>query len=441
MMVRILSWAGRSENRSKWHVPGGRLRPLAAAVAVVAGYFAATPLRGQVEARYAPWEVYRPGSETNYNLRLGPVYYDVRAYLQVEFHSNIGYAETEEVSDFIVTPGINLGAIWELTPDQTLSMDLEIGYTRYLENGDLNSLATNVGLTPRSLISFLMRIGNLDLVIFDQPRVSLDGSNAVALDADTGETVSTVAQYRRIHNQLGVQGFYSLNVVDLNFQLVRADEIALDEEFEFRDHNEYVASVSAARDFLANLSGGLGLSYSSRRYEGGTLNDGTSWSLGPFINWSVTDFTDVHVGVSAVRSDFEEGGTVQDSTDFEGFSGIIRVSNELNEFFTHSLALERNVDFGFAANSSQRDVISYEGRWKAREDLTLNGGMSWEWGEDSGGLNRDEYSRWSSWLGTRFALSRKLTLSVNGELSHKDSEVELRSHDVLRAWIRLVYDF
>src|SRR5438045_9502282 len=69
-----------------------------------------------------------------YNLLLGPVRFRVSATMGVEYNDNINYAEVGKEEDFIFHPQVNIDAIWPITQLNTLTLDIGLGYSIYLDH-------------------------------------------------------------------------------------------------------------------------------------------------------------------------------------------------------------------------------------------------------------------------------------------------------------------
>src|SRR5450631_1710490 len=84
-----------------------------------------------------------------YNLQLGPMKLRFNATLGFEYNDNINLSEdatalvpspagpvlitTQQQSDFIIRPEVNINALWPITQLNTLKMDLGVGYAFYMD--------------------------------------------------------------------------------------------------------------------------------------------------------------------------------------------------------------------------------------------------------------------------------------------------------------------
>src|SRR6185437_7305186 len=71
-----------------------------------------------------------------YNLLVGPIRWRVSATMGIEYNDNIDYAEVNKEDAVILHPQINFNAIWPVTQINTLTFDLGIGYSIYLNHSE-----------------------------------------------------------------------------------------------------------------------------------------------------------------------------------------------------------------------------------------------------------------------------------------------------------------
>src|SRR5580658_254520 len=69
---------------------------------------------------------------TDYNMKLGPVLFNLTSSLEGEYIDNIGLSSTGAQSDFTLTPEVGVAASWPVTKTNTLSLTTSLGYTKYL---------------------------------------------------------------------------------------------------------------------------------------------------------------------------------------------------------------------------------------------------------------------------------------------------------------------
>src|SRR5205085_1177672 len=93
-----------------------------------------------------------------YNLLVGPVRFRVSATMGVEYNDNINFAENNKQDDFILHPQVNLNAIWPITQINTLTLDIGIGYSIYLDHSEDNT--NGILISPATQVSFDIFVGD-----------------------------------------------------------------------------------------------------------------------------------------------------------------------------------------------------------------------------------------------------------------------------------------
>src|ERR1044072_4040940 len=93
-----------------------------------------------------------------YNLMTGPVRFRVSATMGIEYNDNINYAEVNEQEDIILHPQINLNGVWPITQINTLTLDLGVGYSIYLDHSEANT--NGLLISPQSQIAFDIFVGD-----------------------------------------------------------------------------------------------------------------------------------------------------------------------------------------------------------------------------------------------------------------------------------------
>src|SRR5947209_2360185 len=102
-----------------------------------------------------------------YNLLVGPVRFRVSATMGVEYNDNINFADVNKQDDVILHPQVNLDAIWPITQINTLTLDIGLGYSIYLDHSGSNT--NGVLISPASQLSFDIFVGDFRINIHDRP--------------------------------------------------------------------------------------------------------------------------------------------------------------------------------------------------------------------------------------------------------------------------------
>lgn len=355
-----------------------------------------------------------------------------------EYDSNLNFAENNSIDDFKIEPRMGVKGLWEFSSVNSLSLNLGFGFEKYLENSNLDTFKSTID--SDSELTFTVLIDNLTLQFYDRPAYLTDSTDASFVDS-SGELQSSVSQYIRFNNEVGVRGFYDLNIVNLDFNITRVDEIPDSPEFSFRDKTEYNYQFRLVRELSSFLSVGVGGTRSKLEFEEDLLNSGKSWSVGPFIDWSPSEYLKFLGGITWVNNEFSRGGAIEDTSDGDSLNTNLEVRHLLNRYYTHRLSLSRRTNYGFISNLRKVTRAAYTFTYEFNEDIDLNGSISYEEGDESPGLFSEEYDRFTYSLRTGWALGPDLSISISGEYSDKDSKAINRSYERFRTGFQLSYDF
>ena len=142
---------------------------------------------------------------SNYNLKLGPALVNLSSSLQLEFNDNITLSEHNQESDLIVRPSIGASVRWQVTELNALSLDLGIGYAKYVSHSEFDT--GNLLIAPNSNLSFNIYVGDFRITLFDQFSIQQNPVDEI--------TLSQVGKFERFQNAAGLTVTWDLNAVTL----------------------------------------------------------------------------------------------------------------------------------------------------------------------------------------------------------------------------------
>jgi hypothetical protein len=76
--------------------------------------------------------------EEKYNFRIGLIDFVLAAGIGVEFNDNITLANSNEISDIIIRPEVNIEGIMRFSELNTLRFGLGVGYAKYIDNSQFD---------------------------------------------------------------------------------------------------------------------------------------------------------------------------------------------------------------------------------------------------------------------------------------------------------------
>lgn len=380
-------------------------------------------------------------SGENRNFRLGGFTFDLAGTFQVEYDDNINGASVDPIWDIILTPGVALAGEWKATELNTLRVGLGIGYSKYLRNPELDSSRNFLNINPDTEISFTAYVEDFTIEIFDRLAYTVDATDALLPNNDNP------IDFGRFINLAGINVDWDLNDVILFVSFTRLDVIPTTSSFDFENRTEYKLEagprVLVAPNLTLGLTGSVAWNiWNNPDANGVVKNDSVSYAIGPMAIWQPTSVINVSASAGVTWFDFQNNDpSVEDDSAPVGFYGNLAVSHRLTQNYTHSLSASRNFNFGYLSNFTIVDTLVYGWNWRWNKKLNPRGNIGWNRGNDSGGIEPEDYDRFFVGVGMDYRFSNQLTAGLNYEWSHRNSNIPNRTYDRNRVWADFRYDF
>lgn len=379
------------------------------------------------------------GLPQGYNLKLGPLAFDLTGELGVTYDDNITASGVNPLQDFIFSVGLNFNSRWEVTRLNTLNVRLGVGYRKYMKHAELDSANNFLTVDPDTEISFEILAGEISIRVVDAISFSADPTD-IRLPDD--ETLGDLVAYTRWNNRFSLEATWDINArtrAELSYS--RSDEFPLEDDFSFLRSSTDAVDGQLSRRFSEDVRGGLWGQIQQTRYAENFQNDSRGGSAGVFVTWQVTDFTDISLRPGYTFRQFAEGGLSGDTSDFSGYNVNLVINNTPNRSYNHSLSLSQSVNAGIVSNFQQSHSIDYQFAYAGWRDADLTGGISWESVSDSGGQSPENFERWAFRLGARQAVGPRGNLRFNFQHIRKNSNLATRSYTRNSIGLIYAYDF
>lgn len=211
--------------------------------------------------------------------------------------------------------------------------------------------------------------------------------------------------------------------------------------------------MNIERALAANFTLGLGLSYSEFDFDEEVNNGGESYTIGPWLDWKVTDFIGLYAGIAYNNWEYDTGALTDvvddslpdsffgDDSELEDYTWMVRLSHVANEVFNHQVEWYRAISISNTANNNTLDGIRYSFAYNVTPRIRLDGAIGWEENSSSGGLVNDDFDRWIWGLSTEVVLGPRLTADIGYRYIDKDSSARFQSYEQNQFRIFFKYDF
>ena len=385
-------------------------------------------------------------SRIPYNLLLGPLRMRVGASVGVEYNDNINYAEVNTQDDVIVTPNLTLDMIWPVTQLNTLRLDLGIGYSFYLDHSSDNTDFLLVA--PKSQLAFDIFIGDFRINLHDKMQLQQDPVQEGAL--------SNVVDYGRFENTAGLSILWDLNKLLLQVGYDHYNFVATNSDFDYLNRNAEMVGGSAA--FIVNPTVTVGAEGNAvfTRFDNqnggvGVLNDNQDYSVGGFVEMSLTNNLKIRAAGGYQWIDFDQKFVTfffgpfainfPDHKNLEDYYVNGLISHRINAQISQTLSAGHENQLGVNSNYITLNYIRHAVSWNILRNTLITTEFFFEDADESGGVINEHFQRIGGAVTLGYQLTPHITLGVRYQGTSKDSDVFLRDYNQNRVSVDGTYSF
>ena len=354
--------------------------------------------------------------------------------------------EVDPISDIILQPGLSLGFKWQMNENTEVDLNIGFEYWHYTSESDLNDFSNSFGLTPNTELSFRVLVGDVAFRVYDRLQYSFDSADSVVVDPGTGDVIDNDPEaFTRFRNVLGIQSEWFIREAIFSAQLSREDVYSPEDIFAYVNYHEYKAALNVEHALAANFLVGAGVSYAIFDFDEDVNNDGTTFTVGPYFEWKITELIGLYAGIAFNDWDYDSGAltdTFGDKSQLQDYTWMVRLSHVANDVFNHQLEWYRATNVSNTANFNIIDGIRYTVAYNLTPRIRLDGAIGYEEGESSGGLLlNDDFDRWIYGISTELVLGPRLTAEVGYRYIDKNSDAQFQSYEQNQFRVFFKYDF
>ncbi len=395
----------------------------------------------------------RPGQELNeaeeaaeanrYNFAIGPVQFGLAVGIGIEYNDNITLTDTDELSDFILRPLLDIQAIWHLSDMNTLRLSVGASYAKYFEHSEFDS--RSVLLSPNSELAFSFYLGQVLFTVRDRFSYQEDTYNVPLLD-------NIDAPYRRFENQIGIQMDWAINdKVSLAGGFDHYNLWTIGDDYPFQPRAIETVFIKPSYQILPSVQIGLNASYSFINFESDDRPDGFGVLVGPFIEWQISEYTNLYLEAGYQVLDFDQLGL--SASEADAVNGILfndqnsnsyyikfEINNKPSDIFDHRLSFSKTAELAFYSNFYDLYHVEYDANWKIFPHTDLGPVLFYEYYTTSGDLG-ESANRVGVGLGIRYHFSNSLTLGLDYRFIAQNSDAQNSDYRQNVAFLSLYYKF
>jgi len=386
-------------------------------------------------------------SQQHFNVLLGPVGLRFNTSLGLEATDNVYLRDNDRQADLIIRPQFNMFSAWRVTEKNTLTLGLGVGYAKYLNATEYDSLL----ISPDTDLSFDLYVGDFVINFHDR----FDYSQDVSSDP----TVSDTGGLSRFENTAGVLVTWDLNKAVLTFGYDHRNFIATEPQDDRLTHSAELFTVSAGLKLRPTiltgleLGGGLidyGIPSSNNQLP---LQDNQHIAIGPFLSSQLSEYTTLRLSGGYVIYDVDPYPA--SLTSQPGFGYLTNVPSQIDAFYayvslrqragnlvSHTFSFGRSLQIGLASDLVDVWRVQDTANWNLLRKTSVATTVSYEHARTSAvsstGETLDRY-------GFGITLGRRLTEKMSGTLGYqfylKNSDLANSDYLQNRLVLNLVYTF
>lgn len=389
-------------------------------ICAVFGMQAQVTPRSQVPGGVRP--PHNEPSGEDYNLKWKNLTARLSASVVMEYYDNLNLSEDKPVEDMYISPMLGVGFLWQLSQNTSLQFDMGVGYRWYLNNPSVNM----INMAPNSRLDYRIRIKDLlELSLYDRFTVIGD---AIGLPDAAGQ--QNIQNFQRFNNTTGITANWNLvRQVSLQNGYSFTMDRSMSGTFKNLDRNDhsFFTGVFSPTHFWPALTVGMNGSYSITDYLQRQQNNSHSWTIGPVAQLQLTRsiFLDASVGYSV--SNFDNSGSIQDTSDFKGITYQGGIRHQVNRVMNHQLRAGRSVSLGFSSNYTKTDFYQYSVTLEMIRKLKIDTSFSYEQVNVSG-IPGEDAQRYIFYLGTGYAFAKNWNAAIAYQYAQRESDVLGRSY-------------
>lgn len=372
----------------------------------------------------------RANADIPYNIKFGEARVRFTAGMGIEYNDNINVSESGEVDDIVFRPDVTTELFWPITDQNAIQLSLSLGYNKYLDNDNADSFL----IRPGSLLTFDIKVENFNINLHDRFSFFQDPIQQGAISG----TNNINSRYGIGENVIGVGVDWDLNKLVVSAGYDHSISFATSQEFEYlnraSDYFYIRPFVLAAPELTVGAEFTAGLS----TYDQSQLNDSEQYSIGPFVDWQLSQFMRLGVRAGYQTYSFD---SATNATDTSSYYATVTLDHDLNRYVRYSLGGGHLVSLGVNSDAINLTFVRLTARWQVLRQTDLSTDIFFEHGEETGSVNPETFDRVGFSISLGYRLTEKLNANLRYSITDKSSDQPLRGYLQNVIGLNLYYRF
>ena len=380
----------------------------------------------------------------DYNLRWGPVSFQVLSSFHAEFTDNALNSALNRSSDEILRPEVRLNSYYPITDLNALTFSLGVNYEYYVKNTALNTSTPLI--SPGSELALLLYVKNLRFRFHERFSYVESLYYGGAFSAETGQFINlnNIGTFGRFDNVAGFTADWDLGAMVLSFGYDHENFISTLSALDYLTRSSELLSLDAAFVLGPKFRSGLETKASWNAYDTEQLPDHWLARLGPFAEVSPGEHVDLRAGGGYETADIPRTAGLQ--TDYPPYYAYARATHTLNDWMSYSLSAAHENQIGWITANLETTYVGLSTTWKFIDKVELTPGFSYGLGKESGpnyvGLSwHEDYTYLQASFGVLYHLGERWTADLRYDYMRKTSDVAFYGFDRNRINTGVTYRF
>ena len=316
-------------------------------------------------------------------------------------------------------------------------------YAKYFDHSEFDS--RSVLLSPNSELAFTLFVGPVKITLRDRISYQEDNYNQPTLS-------NIVTPYRYWENQIGLRLDWAINdKVDLAGGYDHYNLWTIGDGFSLQERAIDTVFLKPSYQIAPGVKVGVNGSYSYINFTSDDRPDGYGVLAGPFIEWQMSEYTNLYLEAGYQTLQFKDLGLSQ--AEANAVNGILfnnqdtstyyikfEIDNKPSDIFDHRLSFSKTTELGFSSNYYDLYHVEYDANWKVLPHTEISPVVFYEYYTTSGDASETAH-RIGAGVGIRYHFSNSLTLGLDYRFITKDSDLQNADYRQNLAFLSLYYKF
>jgi hypothetical protein len=334
--------------------------------------------------------------------------------LGLDWNDNVNCSKTDPEQDFILSPLVQLDATCPITENNLLSLNVGVGYDKYLDHDQLSTWRLQSGTE----LSFDVYVKDIWINLHDRVQYVQDTSQQPAL--------SGTATYATLNNTAGLSVTWDLNQGTLSAGYDHENiSSPTSQQYESQDGMTEMVFARAGLEVYPGVTTGIEGTGSFTTYDQMVLNNNNSYSAGVYADWELGKYFHIQPRVGYTIFNFQHTSTNIQTSDLNSWYADLNIVHQVTDAIGYTLDAGHEVQTGIQSDAIEDWYVRPSIHWDIIKNVNLNTSFSYEHGNQGVGNVAGNLTETFDWLGASVGVSysilKKLSLGLSYRLTLRSS--------------------